>query len=88
MNYEELYATFKWEPSAYFNFATDIIDKWAESDPNQLAMIWVDGQGESPPGECVLQLFVCFGDVSTSGDEVPIKTSVCEEFDFFIRPAG
>lgn len=43
MNYEELYATFEWDPPAHFNFATDIIDKWAESNPNQLAMIWVDG---------------------------------------------
>ena len=31
---------------AKFNFATDVLDKWAEFDRNKLAMIWVNQQGE------------------------------------------
>ncbi len=30
----------------YFNFATDVIDRWAEYDRNKLAMIWANLQGE------------------------------------------
>ena len=28
----------------YFNFAYDVIDRWAEYDRNKLAMIWTDPQ--------------------------------------------
>jgi len=41
MDYEKTYADFKWEVPEYFNFARDILDKWAE-DPDKLAMWWVD----------------------------------------------
>ena len=30
----------------YFNFATDVIDRWAEYDRNKLAMIWANLQGD------------------------------------------
>lgn len=29
-----------------FNFATDVLDKWAKHDRNKLAMIWVNQQGD------------------------------------------
>lgn len=44
MNYSEFYATFQWPRPEYFNFATDVIDRWAE-DPAKLAMLWVDDTG-------------------------------------------
>ncbi|OQY01028.1 MAG: acyl-CoA synthetase [Desulfobacteraceae bacterium 4572_130] len=43
-NYEKEYNDFKWNISEYFNFASDVIDKWAK-DPEKLAMLWVDDDG-------------------------------------------
>jgi acyl-coenzyme A synthetase/AMP-(fatty) acid ligase len=40
-DYEKEYAEFKWEIPEKFNFARDVIDKWAE-DPDKLAMKWVN----------------------------------------------
>jgi len=43
-DYDKTYAEFKWEVPEYFNFAGDVIDKWAQ-DPNKLAMHWVNDEG-------------------------------------------
>lgn len=43
-DYEKTYQEFQWDRPEYFNFAGDVIDKWA-SDPNKLAMLWVDDAG-------------------------------------------
>ncbi|MTI79468.1 MAG: AMP-binding protein [Firmicutes bacterium] len=43
-NYEETYQNFEWNTPEYFNFAADVVDKWAE-DPEKLAIIWIDEQG-------------------------------------------
>lgn len=43
-DYDKTYAEFKLEVPEYFNFAGDVIDKWAE-DPDKLAMLWVDDEG-------------------------------------------
>ena len=43
-DYDKEYAEFKWEVPEYFNFAGEVIDKWAE-DPDKLAMLWVDDAG-------------------------------------------
>jgi acyl-coenzyme A synthetase/AMP-(fatty) acid ligase len=43
-DYDQTYATFKWEVPEYFNFAGDVIDQWA-ADPQKLAMLWVDDAG-------------------------------------------
>lgn len=44
-DYDKTYAEFKWEVPEYFNFAGDIIDKWATQNPNKLAMHWVNDDG-------------------------------------------
>ena len=44
-NYEAERQHFHLEVPEYFNFATDVIGKWA-SDPNKLAMLWVGQHGE------------------------------------------
>ncbi|RKO67380.1 acyl-CoA synthetase [Desulfofundulus salinus] len=44
VDYDKTYAEFKWEKPEYFNFARDVIDKWAQ-DPSKLAMLWVDDEG-------------------------------------------
>lgn len=43
-NYEKTRAEFKLEMPQYFNFASDVVDKWAE-DPGKLAMLWVNDDG-------------------------------------------
>ncbi len=43
-DYDQTYKEFEWEVPEYFNFAGDVIDKWAE-DPDKLAMWWVDDDG-------------------------------------------
>ncbi|CAN2039023.1 AMP-binding enzyme [Candidatus Magnetomoraceae bacterium gMMP-15] len=43
-DYDKEYKEFKWERPEYFNFAGEVIDKWAE-DPDKLAMLWVDDEG-------------------------------------------
>ncbi len=44
-DYDKEYSTFQWEVPEYFNFAGDVIDKWAEN-PQKLAMLWVDDNGK------------------------------------------
>jgi medium-chain acyl-CoA synthetase len=43
-DYDKEYAQFKWQVPEFFNFAGEVVDKWAK-DPNKLAMLWVDDQG-------------------------------------------
>ncbi len=38
-SYEELYASFEWDIPEFFNIAYAVCDKWAEQDPNRLALI-------------------------------------------------
>src|ERR1051326_6407958 len=44
-DYEAERRNFHLEVPEYFNFATDVIGKWA-SDPQKLAMLWVGQHGE------------------------------------------
>ncbi len=43
-NYEKEYDEFTWQVPEKFNFAGEVIDKWAE-DREKLAMLWVDDEG-------------------------------------------
>ncbi len=45
LDYEAECRNFSLEVPEYFNFATDIIGKWA-SDPHKVAMLWVGHDGE------------------------------------------
>lgn len=40
-DYEKERQEFKWNTPEYFNFARDVVDKWAQ-DPDKLAMWWID----------------------------------------------
>jgi acetyl-CoA synthetase/medium-chain acyl-CoA synthetase len=44
-DYEQTYREFKWERPVKYNFARDVIDKWAAQDPDKEAMFWVDDHG-------------------------------------------
>lgn len=43
--YEECIRDFSIDVPEYFNFGFDVIDRWAKTDRNKLAMIWVDQGG-------------------------------------------
>ncbi|MCP4747383.1 MAG: AMP-binding protein [Desulfobacteraceae bacterium] len=43
-DYQKEYTQFQWHVPEHFNFAGDVIDKWAQ-DPGKLAMLWVDDNG-------------------------------------------
>jgi acyl-coenzyme A synthetase/AMP-(fatty) acid ligase len=43
-NYDRTYGEFKWEVPEYYNFAVDVVDKWAKN-PERPAMLWVDDNG-------------------------------------------
>ncbi|THB81236.1 MAG: acyl-CoA synthetase [Desulfobacteraceae bacterium] len=43
-DYEKEYQDFKWEVPKTFNFAGQVIDKWAQ-DTEKLAMFWIDDHG-------------------------------------------
>jgi acetyl-CoA synthetase len=43
--YEEEYATFRIEVPEFYNFGFDVIERWADTDRNKLAMIWTNQQG-------------------------------------------
>ncbi len=45
MRYEELYATFRWNPPTWFNFTEDVVGLWAK-DRGRLALYWVSDTGE------------------------------------------
>jgi len=42
-NYEEVMRNFKWDVPEYFNFSRDVIDKFAESDGDRVALWHVSG---------------------------------------------
>ena len=44
-DYAKTYSNFSFEVPEYYNFAYDVVDKWAEEDRNKLAMIWVNQEG-------------------------------------------
>jgi acetyl-CoA synthetase len=43
---QEAIDNFSIEVPEYFNFGFDVIDKWAETDRNKLAMIWINQDGK------------------------------------------
>ncbi|MGB0385089.1 MAG: AMP-binding protein [Ardenticatenaceae bacterium] len=45
VSYEEMYGNFSWEFPEKFNFAGDVVDRWAEQEPELKALFWVDDDG-------------------------------------------
>lgn len=44
-DYEATCASFRWNRPERFNFTGDVIDRWADSEPDRLALVCVDGGG-------------------------------------------
>jgi len=45
-DYERIRETFRWDVPEYFNFGTDVIDRWARESPDRLALQVVSDEGE------------------------------------------
>ena len=45
-NYAKFKQNFEWDRREMFNFAGDVIDRWAFEDSNKRAMLWVDDYGQ------------------------------------------
>ncbi|MEL7030454.1 MAG: AMP-binding protein, partial [Pseudomonadota bacterium] len=44
--YEAIRASFRWRTPDHFNFAVDVVDRWAQQSPEATALRWVDGSVE------------------------------------------
>ncbi|MBQ0105476.1 MAG: AMP-binding protein, partial [Armatimonadetes bacterium] len=44
-SYEDMIENFKIEIPENFNFAYDIVDGWAEKEPDKLALLWTNPEG-------------------------------------------
>lgn len=44
--YNQVVGAFRWDRPDRCNFAQDVIDKWAKSNPDKLAILWTDDSGE------------------------------------------
>ncbi|MDR2746721.1 MAG: AMP-binding protein [Treponema sp.] len=45
-SYEDFYANYRCEAPENFNFAYDVVDEWARIQPDKLALLWTNDQGE------------------------------------------
>ena len=43
-SYSEIHSQFRWPRPDHFNFAKEVVDRWAQN-PDKLAMLWVDDEG-------------------------------------------
>lgn len=46
-DYDRLRQMFRWERPEFFNFGTDVIDRWAKQSPDRTALWWVGDRSES-----------------------------------------
>jgi acetyl-CoA synthetase len=45
-SYEDFYANYRCEVPENFNFAYDVVDEWARIQPDKLALLWTNDEGE------------------------------------------
>jgi acetyl-CoA synthetase len=45
-SYEDFFANYRCETPENFNFAYDVVDEWARIQPDKLALLWTNDQGE------------------------------------------
>lgn len=85
-SYAATLAAFQWEIPTHYNIGVDVCDRWAEADPDRVALIEVDDNGYGPAHETtfaelraasnrfanVLTAMGIGGDGKTAGDRVAI----------------
>ena len=80
--YQEIYDSFIWDRPTHFNFANDVIDKWASKDKKKPAIFWVDDKGNEKSRT--------FTDISTHSKKISnaLSTSGVERGDVVIVILG
>ena len=43
-DYDRVRQSFRWDCPEHFNFGFDVVDHWAETSPDHLALHWVCGE--------------------------------------------
>ncbi len=56
--YNDVYKKWKWNVPEYYNFAFDVVDKWAEADKTKLALVSILKDGESAQFDSFYELMV------------------------------
>lgn len=56
--YKDIYKKWKWNVPEYYNFAFDVVDKWAEADKTKLALVSILKDGESAKFDTFYELMV------------------------------
>ncbi|OPX25830.1 MAG: acyl-CoA synthetase [Candidatus Cloacimonas sp. 4484_140] len=56
--YNDICKTWKWKIPEYYNFAFDVVDKWAETDKTKLALVSILSDGESARFDTFYELMV------------------------------
>ena len=56
--YEDIYNKWKWNTPEYYNFAFDVVDKWAEADKTKLALVSILSDGKSARFDTFYELMV------------------------------
>ncbi len=56
--YNDVYKKWKWNVPEYYNFAFDVVDKWAEADKTKLALVSILKDGESAKFDTFYELMV------------------------------
>ncbi len=56
--YLDIYNSWKWNIPEYYNFAFDVVDKWAEADKTKLALVSILPDGESAKFDTFYELMV------------------------------
>src|SRR5450756_859470 len=44
-NYDDIYRQFRWQVPARYNIGVDVCDRWAQAEPNRLAILHVRPDG-------------------------------------------
>lgn len=60
-SYEDFMANFKVNVPDNFNFGYDVVDRWAETDPDKNALLWTNDRGE--------KIQFTFGDIKRESDK-------------------
>lgn len=56
--YNDICKTWKWKIPEYYNFAFDVVDKWAEADKTKLALVSILSDGETARFDTFYELMV------------------------------
>lgn len=62
--YNDVYKKWKWNVPEYYNFAFDVVDKWAEADKTKLALVSILKDGESAKLDTFYELMVQSNEVA------------------------